>query len=104
MGSPSPLADSGQFFAAAPRLAVDADGDFVVTGDGGNNQVLAQRFARGGGKLGTNFLVGSIATTTLTLRASPDVASDAQGNFVIIWDAYSSDGTQDIQARLYRGP
>jgi hypothetical protein len=72
-------------------VAVDADGDFVVTwlsySDPG---IHARRYAANGTPLGAAFRVSSAAGT------SPSVAVDADGEFVIAW---SSSG--DIHARRF---
>ncbi|MGH8447529.1 MAG: hypothetical protein ACREVL_19865 [Solimonas sp.] len=102
IGSPQPVADNGGYFGREPRLAVDPSGNFVVAAGGGHPR--AQRFASGGGKLGVNFTVGVGYTGTLTQFTEPDVASDADGNFVVVWDPYFVPDGRDIAARLYDGP
>ena len=68
-------------------VACDADGDFVVTWnsilqDGFRGGVYARRFDAGGAPDGGEFRVN---TTTAGNQGGPDVASDADGDFVIAW-------------------
>jgi hypothetical protein len=71
-----------------PRVAADADGDFVVVWDSYGGQdgdgigVFGQRFSSSGSPRGGEFLVN--ITTTFTQRF-PAVASDAAGRFVVAW-------------------
>ncbi len=73
--------------SAYARVAMNNKGDFVVTwvsrktdiaGD-----VYAQRFNSGGEKIGTNFLVPS---ATAGPQTRPDVAMNASGRFVVVWE------------------
>jgi hypothetical protein len=75
----------GQYGA---RVAVDADGDFVVawTGDGQDGSslgVVGRRFSAAGVPRGGEFQVN---TSTIGVQRFPAVASDGAGNFVIAWD------------------
>jgi hypothetical protein len=70
-----------------PKLASDAAGNFVVTWqsqgqDGSDYGIFAQRYASTGAPLGSEFRVNS---TTLSYQSYPAVASDAAGNFVVVW-------------------
>src|SRR5689334_21844263 len=61
-----------------PRLAADADGDFVVvwesnTQDGSSNGVYAQRYSSSGSPLGGEF---SVNTYTTSAQSNPAVAMD----------------------------
>jgi hypothetical protein len=79
-----------------PKLAADADGDFVVvwqsTGqDGaGGRGVFGQRFDSSGTPLATEFLVN---TYTLGNQARPSVASADDGDFVVAWESAGIDGS-----------
>jgi hypothetical protein len=68
-------------------VAMDADGDFVVTWmsgsrDGDNFGILARRFTSAGTPLAPEFLVN---TYTSKRQVSPAVAMDSDGDFVIAW-------------------
>jgi hypothetical protein len=81
----------GQMF---PSVASDADGDFVVVWqsagqDGFGNGVFGQRYDSAGDALGAEFRVNSY-TSGFEDRAS--VASDADGNFVVVWNTFDQDG------------
>jgi hypothetical protein len=76
-------------------LAVDADGDFVVVWtsegqDGDGSGVFAQRFTAEGAPLGSEFPVNSFTTGD---QASPSVAMDADGDFVVTWESFGQDGS-----------
>ncbi len=79
-----------------PVVASDAAGDFVVGWesdgqDGSGFGVFAQRYDASGAPQGTEFRVNS--TTSLN-QYLPSVASDAAGNFVIVWtDSSGEDGS-----------
>jgi hypothetical protein len=78
-----------------PTVASDSSGNFVVvwtsTGqDGSNDGVFAQRYASSGVPLGSEFRVN---TYTTGIQHHPVVASDASGNFVIVWDSVQQDGS-----------
>ena len=81
---------------ARPAVAIDADGDFVVvwtsyTGqDGDLGGIFGQRFDSDGTPNGDEFLVN---TTTTGWQDVPDVAMDAEGNFLVAWgDTAGLDG------------
>ncbi len=79
----------------SPAVAIDDDGDFVVVWasygqDGSNNGVYAQRFNADGTPAGAEFLVN---TTTSNSQTSPDVAMNADGDFVVTWDSSLQDGS-----------
>jgi hypothetical protein len=78
-----------------PSVAVDADGDFVVVWqsygqDGTSWGVFGQRYDSGGRTLGSEFRVNS---NTSSSEAAPVVASDASGNFVVVWGGLDHDGS-----------
>jgi nitrate reductase NapAB chaperone NapD len=73
-----------------PAVASDANGNFVVVWqssyqDGSGYGVFGQRFNAGGLPLGSEFQVNSYTTSGQRLAA---VASDANGNFVVVWTGY----------------
>ena len=96
----------GQDSAAVAR---DAGGNFVVVwmSDGSNGtdsssfSIQAQRFDSQGNALGDEFQVNTFTTNS---QNTPDVASDALGNFVVVWGSVGSTGTDpdgSIQMQRY---
>lgn len=82
---------SNQDFA---KVAVDADGDFVVAWesylqDGSGDGVYARRFNAAGVPQGNEFRVNS---TTTGDQAKPSLAMDADGDFVVVWQSSGQDG------------
>jgi len=94
----------------SPSVAADSDGDFVVVwqsngSDGTDNHyrsIQGQRFASDGTPQGAQFQVN---TYTTNYQALPAVASDADGNFMVVWQSFGSYGTdQDgnsVQGQRY---
>jgi hypothetical protein len=90
----------------ASSVSYDADGDFVLTwsryiyGDTpdeygytwGDTDIFAQRYDASGNPVGNEFQVNS---TTLDWQDNPDVAVDADGDFVVVWQSYSYGDTPD---------
>jgi hypothetical protein len=81
-----------------PRVAMDADGNFVVAwqsinqgGTGYGYDVYAQRYDAFGAPAGGEFRVNSYTTG---YQGRIDVASDAEGNFVVVWHSSDQDGDQ----------
>ncbi|MEZ0370505.1 MAG: hypothetical protein ACAI44_15555 [Candidatus Sericytochromatia bacterium] len=77
-----------------PAVAIDADGDFVVTWhsrnqDGDGYGVYAQRYDAAGVAQGGEF---PVSTQTTGNQAEPDIAMDDPGNFVIAWHSQDQDG------------
>jgi cysteine-rich repeat protein len=81
-------------------VAADAAGNFVVVwpgnGSGYSRDVLGQRFDSTGAKVGNEFQVN----TTTYLGPSTDVASDAAGNFVVVWNGVDGDYTGVLGQRF----
>ncbi|NUQ35621.1 MAG: hypothetical protein HUU29_11860 [Planctomycetaceae bacterium] len=75
-----------------PKIAMDSDGDFVVTWrsdqDGSGTSVHAQRFDAAGAAQGAEFQVN---TFTYANQTRPDVAMNADGDFVIVWESSYQD-------------
>jgi hypothetical protein len=77
-----------------PSLASDAAGNFVVVwvdfvGGGGNFEISGQRYDSDGVALGGQFRVN---TDTAAFQFLPSVASDASGDFVVVWESSGQDG------------
>jgi hypothetical protein len=76
-----------------PKVSSDAAGEFNVVWespqDGSNEGVFIERYENTGAKIGLEFQVN---TFTPDNQAHPDVASDAGGNFVVVWTSYNQNG------------
>jgi hypothetical protein len=77
-------------YQSSPDIAADSSGNFVVVwhrfyfvGD-----IFGQRYAGSGAPLGPEFQV----TTSPGYQYNPSVASDASGNFVVVWQGSTPDG------------
>lgn len=94
-------------YQAVPEVASDGSGRFVVVwdsygstgGDSSSFSIQARRFAADGSPLGGQFQINF--HTTLA-QEHPSVASDSDGNFVVVWDSNSSTGT-DTDGRSVHG-
>jgi CSLREA domain-containing protein len=81
---------------AAPAIAADSSGNFVVTWvtrsqDAANTWgIYARRFAANGTALSNEFLVN---TYTASDQEVPTIAMDSTGNFVIAWSSNGQDGS-----------
>jgi len=78
-----------------PRVAAASDGSFVVawqsiTQDGDGYGVFARRYDASGAPQGGEFQVN---TYTTSYQGRVDVASDARGNFVVVWHGSYQDGS-----------
>jgi hypothetical protein len=82
-------------YQTAPSVASDSAGNFVVAWtstdqDGSSDGVYGQRYASVGVPLGPEFLVN---TYTTSIQRFPSVASDAAGDFVVVWWSYQQAGS-----------
>ncbi len=78
----------------SPRVAVDADGDFVVVWtskdqDGDSFGVFGQRYNSNGSTAGTEFQVNTYTTSD---QQAPDVAMADSGAFTVVWQSQAQDG------------
>ena len=78
-----------------PRVATAANGNFVVVWgsnlqDGSGYGIFGRRFASAGSPLGGEFRVNAY---TSNAQATPWVASDSSGNFVVVWGSVGPDGS-----------
>lgn len=79
-------------YQSAPRIAMDAADQFTSVWwsfeqDGDSYGVFGQQFDRAGNPLGSEFQINTY--TTFVQGASfrgPDIAMDADGNYVVVWD------------------
>jgi hypothetical protein len=83
----------------------DDDGDFVVVWQGYDRSapnlsrgIFGQRFDAMGAVLGGGFLVNTYITGT---QNHAEVASDPQGNFVVVWDSTDATGKPGIFGQRY---
>jgi hypothetical protein len=86
---------SNQLAGGAHFVAAGASGNFVVvwrsySQDGSRGGVFGQRFDSAGGAVGIEFRVNSYTTADQT---TPAVASDSGGNFFVVWESISQDGS-----------
>ena len=87
-----------------PVVAMDADGNFVVSWTASNigdtaNDVIARRFDNDGNALGDSFGVNS---QTSGNQDSSAIAMNAAGQFVITWEGNRQDGDRNgIFAQVY---
>lgn len=101
---PDRVTDSSATGSAAyrPTVARDDAGNFVVAwvaSDGSGNGVFARRYAADGSPRGTAFRVN---TYTVQNQASPAVAMDADGDFVVVWQSdYQEAELAEIYAQRY---
>ena len=82
-----------------PAVASDANGNFVVVWEsysylGGQDEhsgggIFGQRYDSGGNPLGGEFQVN---TYTTSRQADAAVASDSNGNFIVVWKSPGQDG------------
>ena len=88
-----------------PRIALNADGDFVITWESESQDkgltygVYAQRYTADGFKAGSEFLVNTVTTND---QRFPRIAMNADGDFVIVWESNLQDGSgRGIYAQRY---
>jgi len=88
----------------ASAVAFDSDGAFVVVWqsdeqDGSSESVQGQRYSESGIPLGSEFQINDYTTGD---QGAPAVASDAAGNFVVLWTSWYQDGAfNSVQGRRY---
>ncbi|HEY7112599.1 MAG TPA: S-layer homology domain-containing protein [Thermoanaerobaculia bacterium] len=88
----------------SPGVAMDAAGNFVVVWasdgeDGDNSGIFARRYDDTGAPQGGEFRVN---VTTAGYQAHAGIASDASGNFVVVWTSENVDGSAfGVMGRRY---
>lgn len=86
----------------APDIAMDSNGNFVVTWTSqeatGSTDIHAQRFNAAGDPQGSAFVVN---TNTTYSQQNPAIAMDSDGDFVITWESFDDNMHTDIHAQLY---
>jgi hypothetical protein len=78
-----------------PSAGADSSGGFVVSWsslgqDGSGYGIFGQRYASSGSPLGPEFRVNTYTTASQSVSAA---ASDASGDFVIVWASQNQDGS-----------
>jgi hypothetical protein len=78
-----------------PSVASDANGNFIVVWesegqDGSGAGIFGQRYDSSGAKRGAEFNVNA---HTMDYQTAPAVASDASGNFAVVWNSDLQDGS-----------
>ena len=91
------------FYPSPPAVAGDAGGDFVVvwrSASGFGYDILGQRYDSAGAPAGGEFQ----ANSTLALGSYPPypgVASDADGDFIVVWDSTGDGSYAGVFGRRY---
>jgi hypothetical protein len=87
-----------------PGITSTADGFVVVWSsygqDGSSYGIFAQRFASTGERLAAEFQVNTYTTGSQT---NPDVGSDANGDFVVVWTSYGQSAPLAVYGQRYDG-
>jgi hypothetical protein len=91
--------DTYNFVDHGPSVAADADGEFVAVWtiwgqDGDRRGVFGRRFNSTGAKVGSEFQVNTY-TTGHQGAYGLSVATDADGDFVVVWNSSNQDGDSD---------
>jgi hypothetical protein len=76
-----------------PAVAAAPSGDFVVawmSPDGSDYGIFAQRYSSAGAPVGPEFRV---STFTIAYQATPTLAADPTGGFVVVWASDGQDGS-----------
>jgi hypothetical protein len=80
---------------AEPSVAMDPNGDFVVSWtsygqDSDRDGIYARKFNAQGQALGNELMVNATVTGR---QDKSDVAIDADGDYVVVWESYAQDGS-----------
>ncbi len=94
-------------FQIGSSVAMDADGDFLVVWfsvgstdtDSLGSSIQAQRYSSDGDAVGDEFQVNTYTTGD---QAVPSVASDTEGDFVVVWRSDGSAGTDSSGTSIQR--
>ncbi|SMD34644.1 Por secretion system C-terminal sorting domain-containing protein [Reichenbachiella faecimaris] len=88
-----------------PAIAKDGDGNYIVVWEGSWDPayesgygIMGQRFYADGTKNGEEF---HINTTTTNSQRDPDVASNANGQFIVTWKGDAGNSSFGIFAQMY---
>ncbi len=96
----------------SPSIAMDNSGNFVIVWQSMNNscspytenfcsysEIGGQRFNSQGEKVGSEFIIYSYSNINTYITA-PNIVSDKEGNFVIVWNSFDA-GNFDISVQRY---
>jgi hypothetical protein len=86
-----------------PRVAADKDGNFVVVWTetdlaGTSHAIMGRRCNASGGALATEFQVNASA---IPYAGAPSIASDSNGNFMVVWQSSTDGNANGIEGILY---
>jgi hypothetical protein len=84
-----------------PSIAMDDDGDFAVAWqgpDGSNAGVLVRRYSNAGVAQGAPAVANA---TTSGDQLRPDVAMDADGDYVVVWDREGATDADGVYGRRF---
>jgi len=82
-------------YQTAPRIGTDPAGNFVVVWgsdgqDGSSYGIFGQRYANSGATIGGEFRINTYTTGD---QSGSEVDADGAGNFVVVWQSSSQDGS-----------
>jgi hypothetical protein len=103
--STTKVSSMGNFLGSTnPQVLHLPDGGFLVTwslgsGDYINSSIRGQYFDAGGARLGSEFLVSTVADRA---ESNPDIAIDGNGNLFAVWTSANTNFTDyDIRGQVY---
>jgi hypothetical protein len=89
----------------SPSIAADAAGNFIIVWSdyrsGFLSDIYAQLYSGDGTAIGNNFRVNEDSGSIF--HYSPDVASDANGNFIVTWPAFSDSKSDLFHNEILKG-
>ena len=102
-GTEFPVSASAALQQFDPKIAMGAAGDFVVVWstydeDDEEDDVFGRRFGATGTPLGADF---QLNTVTNGYQFGPDVALDASGAIVVVWENEQDSGDTQVYGRRY---
>lgn len=95
LGTAAPLVAS----LAHARVAAAGDGSYVVTY--GNLFIFAQRFDANGAEFGDSILANQADLDNGDGGTTPDIASDQEGNFTVVWARQLLSGGTSVVGRRF---
>ena len=103
-GSPFPINEPGPGVQFLPSVAVNSGGDFIVAWqyqpDPNTPRSLhARHFSKDAKPMGKEFVIEADAVADAIV---PSIASDSQGNYVVVWTSYATAYCPSVKGRLYR--
>ncbi len=94
--------DSGDGVQAAPAVAINSSGRFIVVWqdkrDGSQYDIYGQRYLSDGNPAGDNFKVNTDSGDAY--QGTPSIAIDSTGNFVVVW-VDGRNGMSELYGQLY---